>query len=385
MYSSSPSSMAAPPLHLAIAADSHAEFWQHSAMAYSNPGSRWCAAVNQACLSAVLAWIQSEQDRSAQIWTNAANRASFWEVVNGGAIDLHGRRLVLIPTTAIDFAELQVPQEWVDLPSWAGDYYLSIYVDLDDLEIQVLGYATHRQLQQQGEYDPLDRTYHLPGDSLITDLNVLWLTQQLCPTEVYRSPLNILPPLPLVQAENLLLRLGEPNQLRSRLAIPFILWGAIMEHGGWRQQLYRHRLGLPEPWSIADWWEAGISQFAQQLGWETVTLEPSLVLARSANQMAPKILLRQLMISGQPYQLRVFPTGNDLWRFELHSTSTNPIPPGTKLRLLTEDLLAFDNNEDLALAETDRLYLEVRVNQGDGLVWETTPQPDLFDREILRF
>ncbi len=385
MYSSSLLSMAAPPFHLAIAADSHTEFWQDSAAAYSNPGSRWCAALNQACLSTILDWIQSEQDHSAQIWTNAVNRASFWEVVNGGAIDIHGHRLVLIPTTAIDFAELRVPQEWVDLPSWAGDYYLSIYVDLDNLEIQVLGYVTHRQLQQQGEYDPIDRTYHLPGDSLIADLNVLWLTQQLCPAEVYRSPLQPLPRMPLIQAENLLLRLGDPNQLRSRLAVPFILWGAIMEHGGWRQQLYRHRLGLPEPWSIAQWWESGVSQFAQQLGWETVTLEPSLVLARSANQIAPKILTRQLTISGQPYQLRVFSTGKDLWRFELCSTSPDPIPPGTKLRLLTEDLLAFEHNEDLALTETDRLYLEVRVNQGDGLVWETTPQPDLFDQEILRF
>jgi hypothetical protein len=83
--------------------------------------------------------------------------------------------------------------------------------------------------------------------------------------------------------------------------------------------------------------------------------------------------------------LRVFPKGHDLWRFELHSATSKPIPAGFKLRLLTEDLLPFANNEDLTLTEIDRLYLEVRLSPGDGLVWEIEPRPDSFDREILRF
>jgi hypothetical protein len=353
----------APQFYLPIPANFDAQYWQPSATAYSHPGSRWQAGLNQACLAAILPWIQAEHDPSAQIWTNAAHRQSFWEVVNGAAIDLTSSRLVLIPTTAIDFAELRVPQEWVDLPSWAGHYYLSIYVNLEDLEIQILGYTTHQTLKQQGTYDPIDRSYSYDGEDLITDLNVLWLSQQLCPTEIRRSPLHSLPQIPLAQAENLLIRLGDSNRLRPRLAVPFPLWGAIMEHGGWRQQLYRHRLGLPEPRSMSEWLEAGISRFAQQLGWDTMTMEPNLVLARSASS----------------------PTGIDLWRFELHSASSQPIPQGVRLRLLTEDLLPFANNEDLALTATDRLYLEVQVNRGDGLVWETTPIPDGFDREILRF
>ncbi|PSO81051.1 MAG: hypothetical protein BRC41_15925 [Cyanobacteria bacterium QH_9_48_43] len=48
---------------------------------------------------------------------------SFWEVVNGTAIALSGVRLVLIPSEAADLSELRVPQEWVDIPSWGGDYY----------------------------------------------------------------------------------------------------------------------------------------------------------------------------------------------------------------------------------------------------------------------
>ncbi|MCY7338101.1 MAG: DUF1822 family protein [Chamaesiphon sp.] len=376
---------ATPGLYLAIPPDSQARFWQKSARDYSIAGNRWQAALNQACLDGLLPWLQAERDPTAQVWAKAASRASFWEVVNGAAIDLHDRRLVLIPTTAIDFGELRVPQEWIDLPSWAGDYYLSIYVNLDDSEIQVLGYTTHQQLKQQGQYDPLDRTYSYDGDDLIPDLNVLWLARQLCPTQVHRAAIAALPQIRLEQAENLLARLGTPALLRPRLAVSFPLWGGLMEHSGWRQQLYRDRLGLPEQWSMAKWFQSEISELGQQLGWAMMRMEPNLVLARGEYSSTTKILLRQLTIAGQAYELRIFPTGANLWRFELHCTTNSQIARGVKLRLLTADLLPFANNEDLALTATDRLYLDVHVSPGDGLVWEIEPQPDRFDREILRF
>jgi hypothetical protein len=379
------SMIALPQFHLPIADNSQTEFWQQSKSAYSSAGSRWQAALNQACLDGLLPWLQAERDPQAQAWTKPANRPSFWDVVNGSAIDLNGNRLVLIPTTAIDFAELRVPQEWIDLPSWAGDYYLSIYVNLDDEEIQVLGYATHQQLKHQGLYDPIDRSYSYDSDDLIPDLNVLWLSWQLCPSQDLRSAIAPLPQMRLEQADNLLIRLGNANQLRPRLAVPFAFWGGLMEHSGWRQQLYRRRMGLPEQWSMSKWLQSEISNLGQELGWGMMTMEPVLVLARGESNPTTKILLRQLTIAEQTYELRILPKGDHLWRFELHSTTPNKIPSGFKLRLLTEDLFPFANNEDIALAETDRLYLDVQVSPGDGLVWETEPQPDRFDREILRF
>lgn len=379
------SMLAVPQLHLPTADNTQTQFWQQAESAYSSVGSRWQAALNQACLDGLLPWIQSERDSQAQAWSKAASRPSFWEIVNGAAIDLNSSRLVLIPTTAIDFAELRVPQEWIDLPSWAGDYYLSVYVNLDEGEIQVLGYTTHQKLKQQGQYDPIDRSYSYDGDDLIPDLNVLWVARKLCPTEVLRAAIDPVPQLLLEQAENLLIRLGNPQQLRPRLAVPFALWGALMEHSGWRQQLYRHRVGLPEQWSMSKWFQSEISNLGQQLGWGMMTMEPNLVLARGESNATTKILLRQLTIAGQPYELRVLPKGDDLWRFELHSTNHNNIPAGVKLRLLTEDLLPFANNEDIALTATDRLFLDVQISPGDGLVWETEPQPDRFEQEILRF
>lgn len=373
-----------PKLRLAIPNTSQAQVWRQSKNSYTTAGNYWQAALDRACLDALLPWLL-ERDPHARIWTNPAHLSSFWEIVPGSAIDLDRYRCVLMPTNAIDFTELRVPQEWVDLPSWAGDYYLSIYVDLEEAEIQILGYTSHKSLKHYGRFDPIDRSYSLNSEELIADINVLWLARKLCPTEVLRDEIQPLPQLSLAQAQSLLSRLGDSNIVRPRLAIPFVLWGGAIEHGGWRQQLYRQRLGLPEQWSIAEWLQAGVSQLAQQVGWELMTMEPSLVSARGTDLHAPRALLRQLSIAGRSYELHVVSTGVDLWRFELHSASAQPIPAGFKLRLLTEDLSPFANNEDVASSDSDLLYLEVKLCSGDALVWETEPQPDLFDREIVRF
>lgn len=363
-----------------------AAFAQGQHQPFSTDGIRWQALLNQACLQAFLPWVREVHVPNARVWTNQAALPSFWEVVNGVAIEFEGRRAVLIPTSAIDFSELRVPQEWVDIPSWAGDYYISIYVNPEDEEIRVLGYATHLKLKQTGHYDANDRTYSLTEDAIIPDINVLWTARRLCPDEVLRAAIAPLAPLSLEQAENLLTRLGNSEIVLPRLAIPFQMWGALLEHGGWRQRLYQRRLGLPEQWSVQEWLQSGISNLAQQIGWGTTQMQPNLVWARGSQMLSQRVLLRQLTIAGKPYELQIFQKTEDIWRFELQSTSVGAlIPGGFKLRLLTEDLMPFENNEDIATTATECLYLDVRLNPGDSLVWETEPMADNYDREILRF
>ncbi len=371
-----------PQLQFEIPSDALYQFGQQQA--FTTDGIRWQAALNQASLQALLPWVQ-EFAPNARLWTNSPALSSFWEVVNGGAIDFNGHRLVVIPTAAIDHSELRVPQEWVDLPSWAGDYYVSVSVNLDDDEIQVLGYATHQTLKQQGQYDSIDRTYHLDEAALIPDTNVIWIAQRLCPDEALRSELAPLPALSIEHAENLLTRLGTTVVVVPRLAVPFQQWGALLEHSGWRQRLYQRRLNLPEQWSVQQWLQSGISTLAEQFGWGTTEMQSNLAWARGSEIGSQKALLRQLSIAGKPYELRVFQKSDDVWRFELQSTSGALIPGGFKLRLLTEDLMPFENNEDVAINPIDCLYLEVRLNPGDALVWETEPLPENYDREILCF
>jgi hypothetical protein len=367
------------------------EAWRQS-QSFSSSSSRWNAYLNQICLNAILPWLQEEYSPQAAAWPNAAVLPSFWEVVNGTAIALDAAVFTLIPIETIDLNELRVPQEWVDIPGWAADYYLAAQVNPDDRWVRIAGYCTHQQLKAEGSYDTSDRTYYLDEDNLTKDLNVLWVARQLCPDEPTKSAISPLPALPLAQAENLLQRLGNSDVVTPRLAVPFELWGALLEHGAWRQRLYQRRLGLPEQWSVLQWISSGVSELTAGLGWGRLEFQSSLAGARGTEAMPAlhSILSRQLIIAGQPYELRVIPQGNPeemIWRFELRNASSqeNGIPAGFKLRLLTEDLQPFENNEDIATTTVDQLYVEVMLAPGEGLVWEIEPVPENYDREILRF
>ncbi|KAF3890631.1 MULTISPECIES: DUF1822 family protein [Nostocales] len=357
---------------------------------FSKSGTDWQARLNQMCLDALLPWLQEDRDGSVRVWTKNAALPSFWEFVPGTAIVCGDKRLVLIPTAAIDMEELRVPQEWVDIPSWIADWYIAVQVSPNGGWVTVYGYTTHEQLKAKGVYDASDRAYCMDENDLIQDINTLWVAHQLCPEEILRGEVVPLPILPLARAENLLERLGNPTVSFPRLAVPFELWGALLEHGGWRQRLYERRQGLSEQWSVQQWLQGGVPHLAQQLGWGMSFMQFAPRGMRNRETRALGMCLsRQVTLADRLYELRVFPQGNledNIWRFELRNTNLDEmIPAGFKLRLLTEDLQPFANNEDTATEAIAQLYVDVVLQSGEGLVWELEPTPDGYDREILRF
>jgi len=373
---------------LEFSAQQQNQAWEKS-QSFSLASSRWNAYLNQICLITVLPWLQEEYVPRAKVWPNNPALSSFWEMVNGTAIVLDNTRFVLIPSEAIDQSELQVPQEWVDIPSWIADYYLAVQINPDDRCVVIWGYATHKQLKQ-GFYDVSDRTYSLPQENLIHDLNVLWVARQLATEEITRAEVTPLAILPQAQAENLLQRLGNPAIIEPRLAVPFELWGALLEHGGLRQQLSSRRMGLPAQQSIVNWLRTEVSEIAQQIGWKKIELQLDFARARGIELTEGEAMLsRQLQIAGQQYELQVFPLKNleqQTWRFQLQNSAPGGvIPGGFKLRLLTEDLQPFAGNEDVAFTAQEQLYIDVSLAPGEGLVWEIEPIPENYDREILHF
>jgi hypothetical protein len=154
--------------------------------------------------------------------------------------------------------------------------------------------------------------------------------------------------------------------------------------------LYELRQGIVQPKSIGQWLEEGISNFAQQLGWELqqFTTVPSGMRSRQSSTSVVG-LSRQIFVDGNSYELQILPQGNpqeQIWRFQLQNANPeNLIPVGFQLRLLTEDLQPFPNNEDTATTPVEELYVEVMLEPGEGLVWEITPLPAEYEREILRF
>ncbi|MBD2413825.1 hypothetical protein FACHB389_24290 [Nostoc calcicola FACHB-389] len=364
---------------------------------FSNPTSGYQGYINELCLGTLLQWLQEDFTPQAKVWPSSTVLSSFWELVNGTAITLNATRLILVPSETIDLSELRVPQEWVDIPSWVGDYYLAVQVEADEGYVRVWGYCTHAQLKARGNYDAGDRTYSLDADNIINDINILGVARQLCPEEPTRSAIEEIETLPQPQAQNLIARLGNPEILTPRLAVSFQLWAGLITHGGWRKSLYQRRLGLPEQWSVIQWLQSGVSQVAQTVGWGSFDLQVSEAGARGVEQTpAEMIISRQLAIpavgyayAGQIYELLITPQGQPdatIWRFELRNQTVGAlIPGGFKLRLLTEDLQPFPNNEDIAITPLEQLYIEVALEPTEGIVWEIEPLPENYDREILRF
>lgn len=364
--------------------------WEQS-QSFSTANRCWNAYLNRLSLNAIVPWLQAEYGSHAKISPNLAALPSFWEVLNGSVITFQDMRLALIPSDAMDLSELRVPQEWVDIPSWVADYYLAVQVNPEEDWVRIWGYASHAQLKNQATYDPGDRSYCLDGEDLISDLRILWLGRQLCPEEVTRTEVEPLAKLPSAQTKNLLARLGKPEVLFPRLEVPFTTWGALLEHGGWRQSLYELRQGIQQQWSVFEWIQSGVSDIAKARGWEKIQMRTAYTGARSAEQAsALPTLIKELTIDEQKYELRIQSQDkidNRVWRFELRNVdSSKMIPSGFKLKLFTEDLQTFPGNQAVAKTSVERLYVDVALGEPqEGLVWEIEPTPENFEREILIF
>lgn len=362
--------------------------WLQSQVA-SSAASRWQNYLNQVALAVFLPWLQEEVDTTAKTqWQQA--QVDVWELVNGTAIVIEDTKLVLIPSEAEDLEELRVPQEWIDLPNWTADYYLAVQVNVDAGYIRVWGYTTHQQLKQ-GSFNPRDRTYSLINQQLIADLNVLWVARELCLKEVTQAAIEPIAELAPAQADNLIERLGNPDQLLPRLTVPFTTWGALLQNPQWCRRLVATRRGIPSKIPVLQWLKQGLSDLSNEFGWRQIELSLNADGARGAatvDSVVPAFgLAKKLAIANQPYELKILPLAEvGSWRFELSCLTPGcPIPAGFKLKLLTSELQDFEDNEDLATEAVPQLALEVDLDPGELLVWQIEPTPDNYQQETLQF
>ena len=233
---------------------------------YSNETGRNYAYLNCLCLNAFLKWMQENLglETSLRLFPNEKLLPKIWEFVNGSGINFGSKRLVLIPSDAIDIADFAVPQEWVDIPNWAADYYLPIRVDLEEKSLHFWGFVSRRSLRSKADYDPIYRLYYVERDWVIPNLDILGIASNLCPDE--KGEVTTLPKLSETEAEDLMEELSKPSLYSPRLTAKFEKWGALLNESHWLQKLYERRVQSVSPgiWALSRWLDGVV-----ELGWQT--------------------------------------------------------------------------------------------------------------------
>lgn len=363
--------------------------WQQS-QGLATAASRWRAYINDLTLRSLLPWIQENVTATHCVpMLKATLWPTVWEWVTGSALTVGNQRWVLMANEALDADELRVPQEWVDSPNWMGDYYLLVQVNVEDGWVKIAGFTSHAQLKGSGEFDGRDRTYSLLSEALTTDINIIDLITTLAPNAITRAAVQPISRLSSERAHQLIDRLSNPTLLNPRLAIDFASWSALLSHGGWRREMSAQRRGNASSFSVGAWLQSGISQVAQQLGWQTISFQPAMAGARgdAESRTTQTALLRAIVIDGVDYTLEVSPLNSEqpnAWRFTLRKL-TGLIPAGVTLSLLTEALQPFENNAATSAEPTESLYVDVALAPNEAIVWAVTPTPDQYEAEILRF
>ncbi|AFZ21488.1 DUF1822 family protein [Allocoleopsis franciscana] len=246
--------------------DSDLEQAKLASQGYSNETGCNYAYLNSLCLNCFLNWLQKNLNLEVypSAFPNEQLLPQIWEFVSGCGINWGNKRLVLIPSDAIDMADFVVSQEWVDIPTLAADYYLPIRVDLEERYLHVWGFVSRKTLKAKADYDPIYRVYYLEQDWVVPNLEVMELASNFCFDE--KGDVMPLPKLSETEAKNLIEELSKPSPYSPRLKATFEKWGALLNESHWLQELYKRRVQSVSPTiSALSLWLDGVLE----AGWQT--------------------------------------------------------------------------------------------------------------------
>ena len=229
-------------LYLMFTSQAEAKAWQEGDR-YSNNIASWNAYRYRLCLETFLDWLGEfieEDEVQPKPWPGESDLPSFWEVLEGTAIEWEETRIVLIGMEIPNLEHFYIPREWVDI--FAADYYVAAKINLEAEEsgMKILGYITHRELKKKGEYDKKDRAYFISTQELIENIDMMLITKQFVKNR--KAPVNPWVALHPNRAEILLEELSDRSIDYPRGAINFEEWGGLLINDKWRRQLYEKRL-----------------------------------------------------------------------------------------------------------------------------------------------
>ncbi len=194
--------------------------------------------LNQLCIDPVKRWIATNFDLTAQptfpCWLDRQESFEFIsKLVNGFVLQVGKDRIVFMPSDAIDLEEFEVPQEWVDLPNWAGSYYVPIRVDLEHQFLHLWGFISHQDLKERATCDQIFRNYHINQLEITTDLDLLQDNEDLLQISP-QTNVTHLARLSSTEAQDLIQQIHQrKSRLSPRLDLSFPIWGTILNEFEW--------------------------------------------------------------------------------------------------------------------------------------------------------
>ncbi|BAZ17531.1 hypothetical protein NIES4071_94110 [Calothrix sp. NIES-4071] len=232
-------------LWLEISPQAKCDAWQQTSLQiYSTTAARWRAFLNYLSLNIFVNWLKDSSEFSDITTPGLDDLATFWEVVNGCNVTVNNTKLVIIPKDKSNPSEFEVEAEWVNIPDWAGQYYLAVQLDLEQSWLRVWGYTTHQQIINHASFNQLTRTYCLENSFLIEDLNIMWVARQYCQPQLQFQPLST---TSTERTQQLLTLLSHPNIYSPRLYSDFEEWNAFIASNVWRRELYQKRANVSNP------------------------------------------------------------------------------------------------------------------------------------------
>jgi hypothetical protein len=209
---------------------------------YSYPAAKWTAYLNRLSYEFIVAYFKQEYDCEIALAPIPKKPDSVWEFVTGFALNIDGKRVIVIPDET-DSDEFSIPYEWVDIPQWAGEYYLAVQIRPDSGWLRVFGFATHQQIKQKAEYDRIMRTYTLSQDQIIDDIEVLLTSLAIAANQKVEVP--ALTAISQAQENKYLATLKQPKLYSPRLDLSDEHWATFVSDNDLREKLWRMRMQSP--------------------------------------------------------------------------------------------------------------------------------------------
>ena len=234
-------------LWLSIPKNIKQEAWIQSQSQQSNAVAKTNAYYNNIALHTlkpeIEAWLEDDY-RDGQFPITVFKNSclpTIWEFLNGTVIEVKGNRIVLITETT-ETDELCICQEWIDILSWQGDYFVAVQINPEDDWVRVRGFIDYSLLNRlkdkKGIYDKQERAYYIPNKYLTDIENIGDLVDDLQPiTREEFAPI----PSPELTPE-LLQNLGDRYLYYPRLAIDFDQWLELLVSDRTREQLFEKRM-----------------------------------------------------------------------------------------------------------------------------------------------